>query len=440
MKARFPRVQVLGLLIASVWGAVPLACSGGGGGDNAGSGGDNAGGDSGGNAGNDQTGGTTGDGGNDETGGDPGGGGTGGTVADAGTGGATGDAAVSTDSLPTLRYFAYASASTVPFIRGWKYDIETGALTEPVSTAAGTGITAPTYLAFRPDGKNVYVSNETSTGVLGALSIVPVTGKLTAQSQKPSGGAASVHTSVHPSGKWAFVANYNAANVRVFAITASGDLGDEADTEVTGVNPHQVKLSPDGKYAFVPCRGPNHVMQFKFDDATGQLTANDPATIAADDPRHLTFHRGKDFAYLVNEKPANVVVYAYDKAGGKLSEIQKIDLDPLEAWGGHIEVTPDGKFVYVSGRDTAKMFIYEINPTDGKLTAKPSFDGTDLIDIPRDFTVDPLGNHLLVASRGIGKLAVLKINKETGALTLVGELVQAMLGVSAVIVVPVNGP
>jgi hypothetical protein len=47
------------------------------------------------------------------------------------------------------------------------------------------------------------------------------------------------------------------------------------------------------KYVYVPVLSADHIMQFKFDAATGMLTPNDPPVVdirAGAGPRHLTIH------------------------------------------------------------------------------------------------------------------------------------------------------
>lgn len=430
------------VLLAAAAAAVPLACSGGNGGEG-GQGGDSSGGDGGSQAG--EGGGAGGaDGGHGGMGGEagmsnggasPGGQGGGGQAGGGQAGGGQGGGG---QGMPAVDYFVYASGNGSPNIRGWKLDMATGELSAgPGDAAAGTGITNPGYLAYRPNGKNLYATNETGAGSIAALSIESGTGKLTALNVKAS-GAVPAHVSVHPSGKWAFVAHYVGGTVRVFPLMANGSLGDVATTETTGNETHQILSTPDGSHIFVPCRGPNHTVQFSFNAETGALTSADPRTVTSDDPRHIAFAPGGKHAYLLNEGPANVVSYTI--TDGKLAEIQKSDLENGERWGAHIEVSPDGKFVYASGRTLHKIYIFERNVTTGMLTAKGSAAGTGIFNVPRDFTLDPLGNHLIVASQSRASVSVYKIDKTTGDLTRVGGEIAAAGSVSAVVVVPVPKP
>jgi 6-phosphogluconolactonase len=59
------------------------------------------------------------------------------------------------------------------------------------------------------------------------------------------------HLSVHPSGKFVLVANYDTGNVSVFPILANGGLGDPTDTESdTGaLNPPKAADNPPGNFA-----------------------------------------------------------------------------------------------------------------------------------------------------------------------------------------------
>jgi 6-phosphogluconolactonase len=312
------------------------------------------------------------------------------------------------------------------------------------------------YLAARPDGRNLYASDQAPLGRLAALSITPGTGVLVALSQVPSGGAQSVHTAVHPGGNWVFVANYDLpGNLKVFPLLPNGALGTPTDDEITGPGAHQCAISPDGKHVYLPTRSLAYIAQYSFDDQTGQLTPLVPATVAAEDPRHLAFNRDGTRAYLVNEmqiplldagvplagsetRATNVAVYSV--ANGNLTEIQKVVLDPDERGGGAIRVSPDGKFLYVSGRFSQTIYSLAIDPVDGKLAPAGEFNGDGLIDTPRDFIIDPLGNHLLVASADLSQLVILKIDKATGQLATTGAPIPAPRYTGAVLLVPQTAP
>lgn len=431
------------LLLGGLAWLAPIGCS-----STSSSGGDGgAGGEAGGNGG---EGGEGGDGGNQGgSGGAQGGsGGDGGSANDGGKGGSAGNAGGSGGAggmaggtagaggmAPVaVDYFVYAAGGNQ--IEGFKLNTTTGALETIGKVTSGNDTN---YLAYRPSGTNLYSSN--GSGSVGAFAIEKGTGKLTAQGTKPSDGALPVHVSVHPSGKWLFVSNYNGGGrVQVYPLNdATGAIGDPPNpvATTTAAESHQILPDPAGSNVFVPCRGDNKVRQFKFNSTTGALTASTPPTVDSDDPRHIYFHPTAKFAYLVNENPANIVSFKYDAATGVLSNPEKINLEAGEDWGSHVVVTPDGKYAYVGGRRKNTIYGYSVNQDTGRLTEITK--ATMSINVPRDFAISPTGGHLIIGNEGGNSLTVLAIAAD-GKLSVVGASTPLSTKGTAVTVVPVPKP
>lgn len=338
-----------------------------------------------------------------------------------------------------MDYFVYTSGGKE--IEGYKFDPETAGLTSIGKEELPDGSTS--YLSAHPSGATLYATNElrspmTAVGKVRAFSIEKGTGKLTAQSTKNTSAKGTVHSSVHPSGKWIFVSNYDSpGSVQVFSLDpVTRDIGDAVDTQATGAESHQIMPDPAGKGVFVPCRGPNKVFQFLFNETTGKLTKNTPDSVDSVDPRHIAFHPSGKFAFLVNENMSTVVSFAYDAASGKLQNPKSVTLAGENA-GSHIEVTPDGEFVYAGGRTTDTIYGFSINQDTGELTKIT--EGTQNVSDPRNFTIAPTGKHLLVANEGAGTLKVFSIASD-GKLTPLAGTTATVGGVKRVIVVPVPKP
>ncbi len=93
----------------------------------------------------------------------------------------------------------------------------------------------PSWLAFNPSKTHLYAANETTTfegtnsGSVSAFSVDRSNGHLTPLNTVSSGGAGPAHLSVHPSGKFVFVANYEGGTVAVLPIQSNGELGTPTD-------------------------------------------------------------------------------------------------------------------------------------------------------------------------------------------------------------------
>jgi DNA-binding beta-propeller fold protein YncE len=169
------------------------------------------------------------------------------------------------------------------FVHVYVYAINasTGHLAGVNGSPFTTGGTYPSYVAFDPSGKCAYVSNyyssyvtahyiDASTGALW-----PMPGSPFAMSGNTSGSYA---IAVDPAGKFVYVLNMGSGNISVF----SRDTSTGALTEVSGspfkigsgssTGPASIAIDPWGKFAFVSDFFANSVSVFALDGLTGAIT------------------------------------------------------------------------------------------------------------------------------------------------------------------------
>jgi YVTN family beta-propeller protein len=79
---------------------------------------------------------------------------------------------------------------------------------------------------------------------------------------------------VHPSGKFAYVANFGSNDVSMYSIdTATGALQSiGSGTVAAGLGPMSIAIDPSGKFAYVANSTSNDVSIYGIDAATGALT------------------------------------------------------------------------------------------------------------------------------------------------------------------------
>jgi 6-phosphogluconolactonase (cycloisomerase 2 family) len=322
-------------------------------------------------------------------------------------------------------------------------DLATGALTpegEP------TPAVNPSFLAFHPGGKLLYAVNETGEsrddkpGMVSAFSIDPGTGGLTLLNQESSGGAAPCHLTLDAAGRHLLVANYAGGSAAVLPVGADGRLGPAllvARLDGRSVDPtrqeaphvHSVTLDAANKYLLAADLGQDKVHVFQFDATRGTLAPHAPgfATVApGSGPRHLAFHPGGRFAYVINEMLSTVSVFAYDPAAGALSERQTVGTLPRDFNGtsatAEVVVHPNGKFLYGSNRGHDSIALFTIDGKTGTLT--PAGHQPTRGKRPRNFALDPTGTYLLAANQDSDTVAVFRIDQKTGRLEPVGEPVR----------------
>jgi 6-phosphogluconolactonase len=238
--------------------------------------------------------------------------------------------------------------------------------------------------------------------------------------------------SLDRTGRWALTASWagmKAASIAVSPIGEDGRVGPPVDRRTYKVNgwAHFFGTDPTNRFAFASINGEDRVAQFKFDAGTGKLTENTPPWVmrpAGAGPRHLAFHPGGKFAYLINEHGNTVTSYAFDASTGLLTQLQDISALPAGYSGpmnatAQILVHRSGKFVYGSNRGHDSVVIYAVDALTGMLklvgfkTGVPAF--------PRNFAIDPTGTLLLVVGQNDGMLAIYKIDAASGMLAEQGK-------------------
>ncbi|MEO8878115.1 MAG: beta-propeller fold lactonase family protein, partial [Polyangiaceae bacterium] len=210
---------------------------------------------------------------------------------------------------------------------------------------------------------------------------------------------------------------------------ADGTLGAPTDQRNAGLNAHMMIADASDRFVFVPCLGSDYVAQYRFDAATGKLTPNTPPTFkiavsAKTGPRHLAFHPGGAYAYLLNETASSISSLAFSSTTGLLAEIETQSTLPVGYAGpkntaAEVWVHPSGKFVYASNRGDDSIAVFSVDIATGKLTAKSHTKTGGAM--PRSITIDPTGAFLYSANQGASTLTSFAIDRSDGSLTPIGS-------------------
>ncbi len=313
-------------------------------------------------------------------------------------------------------------------IHRYQIDLSSGALTNPTIFPSTVN---PSWIAFGPTNQFLFSSNEISnfnggtTGSVSSFSVNPANGDLTFINTMTSGGAGPAHLSVHPSGKWVFVANYGGGNVAVIPVDANGNLGAPTDiqadqdacTPTCALGPIHAARAPPGSFAISGHDAPHaHMIQsdpagnfvlandlgldltivWKFDKVLGKLS--DPKTVASSPgagPRHFVFHPNGRWFYSINEEASTLSFMTYDASTGTLTPVSEIPTLPPDFVGtnftSEVIISRDGRFVYGLNRLHDTVAIFSI---DG--VGRPTLIGEEATrgDYPRSCGLDPTGSYL----------------------------------------------
>jgi 6-phosphogluconolactonase len=208
------------------------------------------------------------------------------------------------------------------------------------------------------------------------------------------------------------------------------DLGSSINAErQEGPHAHCVVLDAANRFAYACDLGTDKIMIFRFDSRRGKLIPNKTPWVQVKPgagPRHLTFHPGGQYAYVINELHATVTTFARDSGQGNLKELQTIRTLPVDFTGENtsadIHVSPDGQFLYCSNRGHDSIAAFQIDPHRGKLTfiAHQSSGGKT----PRNFAIDPTGKFLLVANQNSDNIVTFRRDVKTGRLSATGQVAE----------------
>jgi 6-phosphogluconolactonase (cycloisomerase 2 family) len=276
----------------------------------------------------------------------------------------------------------------------------------------------PSWLAFDRTQRFLYTVHGDGSEA-SAFRIDPATGQLTFLNRVTTGGRNPVHIMADPTNRFMVVANHIVADgvksgLSTLPIAADGRLGAPADVvpfdgkigphrvEQPFPKPHQVQFDPSGKFIVVPDKGCDRVLVYTIDGG-GKLhlvEADGAAARETSGPRHVAFHPGNRFAYVVNELDSTVVAYHFDPVSGALRPFQVVsalaDDFTGNSRGSEIAVSRDGRHVYASNRGADTVATFAVDHATGRLTlinSSPAGGKT-----PRFFTLTGDGMAMFVAN------------------------------------------
>lgn len=327
-----------------------------------------------------------------------------------------------------LIYIGTYTRSTSKGIYAVHLNDETGKLSAPEVVAATAN---PTFVALSPDRSHLYAVSEGDTLAV-PFAVNLETGKLVPDRSQQSGGKAPCHLMVDATGSCLVVAHYHNGIVASLPIHADGSLGPAKSIhQHTGhsVDPdrqeaahvHSATISPDNRFVIVCDLGLDRVYTYALDAAAATLTpAATPfvTTAPGAGPRHSAFSTDGRYVFVINELNSTLVCYRYDAATGALTATDTQPTLPADFTGesstAEVRVHPNGKFVYGSNRGHDSIALFAFAAANGKLT--PTGHTLTGGRNPRNFALSPNGKWLVAANQQSDSLTVFRVDSETGQL------------------------
>ena len=313
--------------------------------------------------------------------------------------------------------YVYVSNADSQEISVLQLDRANGALTS-VETVGVGGTVMP--MAVSPDKRVLYAALRSQPYRVASLAIDPASGRL-----KKLGEAAladsMANIDVDRTGRWLFAASYGGNKITVNSIDKDGVVGAVQQLIPTRPNAHAIHADAANRYVFASSLGGDNLSSWRFDAASGVLSANEPALVAStakSGPRHFAWDAAQRHVYLLCELDASLAVFDYDAAHGALREVQRTSALPPgfagKPWAADLHLAPDGHHLYASERTTSTIAVYEIDAASGQLRALAN---VPTEKTPRGFAIEPSGRYLVASGQESHAIAVYAIDPANGALT-----------------------
>ncbi|MFI1165727.1 lactonase family protein [Streptomyces sp. NPDC020801] len=284
------------------------------------------------------------------------------------------------------------------------------------------GVLDPSYLALSSDGGTLYAVSETAEGALAAYRVKGETVELTGPPVRV-GGSGPTHLSLVDG--HVLTANYGSGSVSAVPVRADGRLAHAPSGVLrhTGSGPHerrqrgphahQVQPDPSGRWAVSVDLGTDSVRVCTLTGGKPVLH-RETALRPGSGPRHLAFHPGGGYAYVVNELTPTVTVCRWDPEAGSLKPLAETPVLPdAPAGDAHpsgVVVAPDGRFVWIAtrGEDVLSAFAAEADGERLRLVATVPCGG----HWPR--ALAHCDDFLYVANERSGDVTWFALDPETG--------------------------
>jgi 6-phosphogluconolactonase (cycloisomerase 2 family) len=270
---------------------------------------------------------------------------------------------------PKRAFIGSFTAAGGPGIVAAAVDPGSGALTVLSSV---NGIPDPSYLALSPTRDTLYAVSETAEGAVAAYGVagdVPEP----AGPPVPVDGSGPTHLSVFDG--HVLTANYGSGSVTAVPVRTDGTLARAASGVLRhsgsgphtqrqqGPHAHQVQPDPSGRWVVSVDLGTDSVRVCDLRDGSPVLH-REFALRPGSGPRHLAFHPGGSYAYVVNELTPTVTVCRWDAPEGSLKPLAEVPVLPGppagDAYPSGIVVSSDGRFVWTATRGEDVLSVYTV--------------------------------------------------------------------------------
>jgi 6-phosphogluconolactonase (cycloisomerase 2 family) len=293
----------------------------------------------------------------------------------------------------------------------------TGKFSQLLGSPFPTGI-SPTQIVLHPSGKFAYIANGGENDI--SLFDVASSGAMTEVMPRTPTGIKPSAMATDSAGSLLFVANADSNTITSYSISTSTGALTAGSSAQTGFTPLKLVISPTGKFLYVSNNVSNSVSGYSF-DSSGNLTPvpNSPYAVGAG-PNGITIDPTGKFLYVASLIGGNFSGFTIDSGTGSLSPLSgspyavvvSNTVTPLSA----VALDLSGKFLYVTALNANKVYAYTINSNNGEpnpIANSPFSTGGG----PAFISTDADGQFLFVGNQSTSNVSVFRITSSSGTLT-----------------------
>lgn len=274
-----------------------------------------------------------------------------------------------------------------------RIDASTGRLTEIPQSPFKAGATSPYSISIHPSGRFVYVAAR--WGGVVAFSMDQESGVLTLVPGSPFAAEKRTRSlQVHPSGRFVYATNAHSNSISAYRVN-----------EKTGV----LTQLPGSPFS----TGAEMVVDVK------EMKLYEAPPESGGSPYRVEIHPSGRFIFVTNWMGLNLSVFRVDTDTGVITPVKGSPFNVGD--GGRpyaVTVHPSGRFVYLSSWDNHLLWGFQFNEDSGQIAVLPDapyvFESWGMIAI--DFNAS--GTNAYITSLGNNSIAQFSVDVQSGKLAL----------------------
>jgi 6-phosphogluconolactonase (cycloisomerase 2 family) len=310
----------------------------------------------------------------------------------------------------TANHYVYATLSTANQLGAYREDPNSGVLTQLDGSPYAVG-DGDRSIVIHPSGKFAYVANpgEGANGEndISLFDIASDGGLTEVFPRTPLGTSASVPQLLvmDPGGAYLYVMNTGSENISVFSIasgTRAGVLSEVPNSPFpVGSVLLDMQVTPSGNLLYVSSVGTNLTGEIiGFSVNAGQLSIIGQTPSDGLNPQAMVTDPKGAYLYVANTSSNSIAIFAIGTTGG-LTPVAGSPINDGYSAPLNMVFDASGNYIYVANEGSANIAVFAIDSSTGLPSALTTSTATNAFGTnpgPSYLAVDPNGNYLFLGN------------------------------------------